>query len=264
MGLLLALQSRIPDRWFLRRLLPSALFVAIAFLVGGLGQSRWYDAELAARRLEQYLGAEGGTSAHTTTTALLLYAIAVAAGAFAVPMAAQAVSVLAAGAWPWWLAPLSERVRELRVRRWRSPDELRDDALRSRGRGEVLRAARLEARAAAAPQSSPKTPTWTGDRLRSTGDRVREVRGLDIETSWVALLLDLPDTARAAVVEARDGYDGACEAIVWSVAYLALGMCWWPAAVAGAMAWLAAWRWLRHAGDVLGSTTEAVLCAPAA
>ncbi|MFG3138261.1 hypothetical protein ACGFZA_18865 [Streptomyces sp. NPDC048211] len=258
MGLLLALQSRIPDRWFLRRLLPSALFVAVAYLVGGLGQSRWYDAGLAARRLERYLGTEGGAPAHTTT-ALLLYAITVAAGAFAVPVAAQVVSVLAAGAWPWWLAPLSERVRALRVRRWRSPDELRDDALRSRGRGEVLRAARLEARAAASARIAPKTPTWTGDRLRSTADRVRELRGLDVETSWVDLLLDLSDSSRAALVEAREGYDGACEAMVWSLAYLALSVCWWPAAVVGALAWLASWRWLRHAGDVLGSTTEAVV-----
>ncbi|WP_330238519.1 hypothetical protein [Streptomyces sp. NBC_00525] len=257
MGLLLALQSRIPDRWFLRRLLPSALFVAVAYLVAGLGQSRWYDAGLAARRLERYLGAAGGAPAHTTA-ALLLYAIAVTACAFAVPVSAQVVSSLAAGAWPWWLAPLSERVRERRVRRWRSPDDLRDDALRSRGRGKVLRAARLEARAAATARIAPKTPTWTGDRLRSAADRVRELRGLDVETSWVDLLLDLSESSRAALLEARDGYDGACEATVWSLAYLALGVCWWPAAVVGALAWLASWRWLRQAGDVLGSTTEAV------
>ncbi|MFD7861907.1 hypothetical protein [Streptomyces sp. NPDC057682] len=262
MGLLLALQSRLPDRWFLRRLLPSALFVAVAFLAGGPGHSHWYDAGRAARRLERQLGTAGGGTPHTTTTTLLLYALAVVCGAFVVPVAARAVSLLAAGAWPWWLAPVGERMRASRVRRWRAPDALRDDALRSRGRGEVLRAARLEARAAAAPRSAPRTPTWTGDRLRAAADRVRAARGLTVEASWVALLLELPDGDRAAVAEAREGYDEACEATVWSIACLALGVCWWPAALVGAVAWLGAWRWLRRAADLFASTAEAVLSTP--
>jgi hypothetical protein len=258
MGLLLELQSRVPDRWFLRRLLPSAVFAAVAFLAGGLGQSRWNDAHLATLRLQRYLGAEdGGASVHTTA-ALLLYAVVVGAGAFAVPVAAQAVGAFAAGAWPWWLAPVSDRIRHLRNRRWQEPEELRKDALLARGNGQTLRSARLDARAAAVLPSRPTTPTRTGDRLRAAADQVRRDRGLDVETSWVALLLDLPEAARTAVLDARDGYDGACEAMVWSIAYLVLGGWWWPAAAVGAVLWVSAWRWLRRAGEALGDTVEAV------
>jgi len=258
MGLLLELQSRIPDRWFLRRLLPSALFVAVAFLTGGLGQSRWNDAQLVVLRLERYLGAgDGGASVHTTA-ALLLYAVTVGVGAFAVPPVAQAVGAFAAGAWPWWLTPVSDRVRRMRATRWLAPVELRRRAVRARDGGHTLRAARLDARAVVALPSRPTTPTRTGDRLRAAADRVREQRGVDVETSWVALLLDLPEAARTAVVEARDGYDGACEAMAWSIAYLVLGCWWWPAAAGGLLLWLSAWRWLRRAGEALGSTVEAV------
>ena len=31
----------------------------------------------------------------------------------------------------------------------------------------------------------------------------------------------------------RDGYDAACEALAWSLAYLILGLWRWPAAIAG-------------------------------
>ena len=124
MGLLLELQSRIPDRWFLRRLLPAALFVAVAFLGGRLGQSRWNAVSLAKLQVAQYLGASsGGGSGAYTAAAVLLYAVAVAAGAFAVPVAAGAVSTLAAGAWPWWLAPIGDRVLRWRAGRWSAADD---------------------------------------------------------------------------------------------------------------------------------------------
>ncbi len=258
MGLLLELQSRIPDRWFLRRLLPSALFVAVAFLTGGLGQARWNDTRLVLLRLERDLGADdGGASVHTTA-ALLLYLVTVGVGAFAVPPVAQAVGAFAAGAWPWWLAPVSDRVRRVRADHWLAPVELRRKAALARDSGRSLRAARLDVRATVALPARPTTPTWTGDRLRAAADQVRAQRGVDVETSWVALLLDLPEAARTAVVDARDGYDGACEAMVWSIAYLFLGGWWWPAGAAGLLLWVSAWRWLRRAGETLGSTVEAV------
>ncbi|MFI6154709.1 hypothetical protein ACIBCA_18700 [Kitasatospora sp. NPDC051170] len=259
MELLLALQSRIPDRWFLRRLLPSALFVALAVVAGGLGQAHGGDLRLAVQRLADHLGAAQAEGASARLTAVwLLYAIGAAAGAFAAPVVAQLLGTVAAGGFPWWLAPVGERVRRRRVARWRAPDELLDDALRARGRGEVMRAARLEARAVSAPATAPTTPTWSGDRLRAAADRVREVRGLDVENSWVRLLLDLPEASRTALLDARDGYDAAAEAMAWSLAFLVLGCWWWPGVLVGAVLGLAAWRWLRHAVVVLASTVEVV------
>ena len=256
MGLLLELESRIPDRWFLRRLLPSAVFVAVAFVGGRLGQSRWNAAGLAKQQVARYLGASAGAS--YTAAAVVLYAVAVAAGAFAVPVAARAVSTLAAGAWPWWLTPVGDRVLRLRAERWRTPEKIRESALLARAGGHTMRAARLDARAATAEPDRPQTPTWSGDRLRRAADEVRERRQLDVRTGWVDLLLDLPEASRTALVDARDGYDGACETLAWSIAYVVLGIWWWPAALVGVVLGLTSWRWLRHAVDLLAATAEAV------
>jgi hypothetical protein len=253
-GLLLELQQRIPDRWFLRRLLPAAVFVAAVITGATLGQSRWDDIGLARLRLTDYLG---GTSA-SLTAAALVYLLPVAAGAFIVPVAATVVGTLAAGAWPWWLAPLGDRLRAARAVRWSPATELEREAVAALRDKRPWRAARLKARAAAAQPAEPRTATWIGDRLDLAAARVERTLGLDVHSAWAELLLRLPENAGTALNDARDGYDAAAEAFAWSVAYLVLGIWWWPAAVAGLAAGLSSWRWLRHAADALAGTAEAV------
>jgi hypothetical protein len=253
-GLLLELQQRIPDRWFLRRLLPAAVFVAAVIAGVTLGQSRWADAGLARQRLTDYLG---GTSA-SLTAAALVYLLPVAAGAFIVPVAATAVAALAGGAWPWWLAPLGDRIRDARAARWSPARELDLKAVAALRDKRPWRAARLKARAAAAQPARPSTATWIGDRLELAAARVQQSLGLDVHSAWAELLLRLPENAGTALNDARDGYDAAAEAFAWSVAYLVLGIWWWPAAVAGLVGALTSWRWLRRAADALASTAEAV------
>jgi len=256
-GLLSLLQNRIPDRWFLRRLLPSALFIASAFIGASLGQSRWSDTALAKQRLAAELAKAGGSLSAYTSATVILYALMAAAGAFAVPVVAETVGRLAAGAWPWWLTPIDDRLRTVRASRWRSEDDLKRDAVRARAAKHSLRAARLEARAAAAQPSEPRTPTWIGDRLATAATEVASCLGLDVRTSWLELLLSLPESARTALTSARDGYDVACESLVWSCAYLILGIWWWPAALVGLVLGLTSWRWLRYAANALASTAEA-------
>lgn len=258
MGLLIELQKRIPDGWFLRRLLPAALFVVVA-VVGGreLGQAHWNDLALARTRIADALRTGGGLSADAVAS-LVLYAVPVVAAAFAVPYAAAGIGALASGAWPWWLMPVGRRVRAWRLRRWVEPDTLARQSVRARADGHRLRADRLDARAARARSvGRPTSPTWSGDRFRGTEENVRRETGDDVVTGWTALLLGAQDPPRAALAEARDAYDAACEALVWSAAFTVLGAWWWPAAPVGVLLGLASWRSLRHAVEALCRTTEA-------
>jgi hypothetical protein len=258
MGLLIELQKRIPDGWFLRRLLPAALFVLVAVVGGGdLGHTHWDDVALARRGIAGTLHTAGGGLSADAVASLVLFAVPVVAAAFAVPYAAAAIGALASGAWPWWLMPVSRRVTAWRIRHWAEPDSLAADSVRARGAGHALRADLLDARAARARAfGRPGSPTWSGDRFRRTEAHIRETGG-DVVHGWTALLLGAADSPRAALAEARDAYDAACEALVWSTAFTVLGAWWWPAAPAGALLGLASWRSLRHAVHTLCRTTEA-------
>ncbi|MGW2424271.1 hypothetical protein ACWC0C_34355 [Streptomyces sp. NPDC001709] len=258
MGLLVELQKRIPDGWFLRRMLPAVLFVVVAAVGGGqLGQRHWNDLARARDGIAGTLRPGAGATAHGAA-ALVLVAVAAAGAAFAVPYAAGAVGALASGAWPWWLAPLGRRLTRWRVRRWVHPTDLAREAVRARGAGRELRAARLDARRARSTPVEPGCPTWSGDRLRAVEERVRTETGVEIADEWTKLLLVVPDTSRATLSEARDTFDAACESLVWSIAFTLVGIEWWPAAVLGAVLWLASWQSLRRAVETLCRTTEAV------
>ncbi|CAL9508915.1 hypothetical protein SUDANB105_03569 [Streptomyces sp. enrichment culture] len=258
MGLLVELQKRIPDRWFLRRLLPAALFVVVAVVGGGeLGHAHWDDIALARERIADALRTGGGLSADAVAS-VVLFAVPVVAAAFAVPYAGAAIGALSSGAWPWWLMPVGRRVTAWRVRRWVEPDTLARDSVRARAAGRALRADRLDARAARARAAGPpESPTWSGDRFRRTEANVAQDTGGDVVTGWTALLLGAQDPSRAALSEARDAYDAACEALAWSLAFTVLGAWWWPAAPAGVLLGLASWRSLRHAVQALCRVTEA-------
>ncbi|MFF9511472.1 hypothetical protein ACF1BU_34555 [Streptomyces sp. NPDC014724] len=243
MGLLIELQKRIPEGWFLRRLLPATLFVVVAVVGGGeLGHAHWNDISLARerRRLARARRGAGGGAA------------------FAVPYAAAAIGSLASGAWPWRLMPVGRRLTRWRVRRWVEPDVLARRSVRARADGHALRADRLDARAARARTSGrPQSPTWSRDRLRLTEENVGRETGGNVVSGWTTLLLGAADRPRAALAETRDAYDAACEALAWSAAFTVLGAWWWPAAPFGILLGLASWRSLRHAVQTLCRTTEA-------
>ncbi|MFF4607481.1 hypothetical protein ACFY12_32690 [Streptomyces sp. NPDC001339] len=258
MGLLLELQKRIPDRWFLRRLLPAVLFVAVAVVGGGqLGQRHWADLGLARDRIAGALRLSGAAAGEGVAT-LVLVAVAVAGAAFAVPFAAAAVSALVSGAWPWWLVPLGRRLTLWRARRWVPPREIGEEAVRARAEGREWRAARLDAHRARTASVRPGCPTWSGERLRAAEGRVGRATGADVSEAWTRLLLEVPDASRVALSEARDAYAGACEALVWSAAFTLVGIWWWPAALVGLLLWTASWHSLRRAVEELCRTTEAV------
>ena len=247
MGLFTELQRRIPDKWFFQRLLPAAVYVVVAIVCGAqLGQSHWADVGLAR---SQVTAALSGDNAAAT---IVLIAVAAAVGALIVPLAAVGVDVLVSGAWPWWLTPLASRVKSWRARRWVKPDELGKAAVQARDDGHGFRAARLDALRAHAPAEQPQGVSWAADQFAAVRERVP----YDVSAQWPQLRLQVPENVRAAMGDARDAYDAACEAIVWSIAVAVLGVWWWPAFVAGSAMWLASWRWSRRAVTGLCNTTE--------
>jgi hypothetical protein len=256
-GLLAELQRRIPDRWFFRRLLPATVYILIAVICGGqLGQAHVTDLGLARMRIATALTISQ-SAAPGAAASIVLLAIAVAACSFAVPVAAAGVDVLASGAWPWWLVPLGDRVLAARQARWTDPKELGIAAVRSGDQGHVLRKARLDARRAVAPPEPPQGYTWSAERLAATRQRVRERTNLDITASWAALLLVMPDSARASLTGARDSYDAACETVAWAVAIVVLGAWWWPAIPLGLATGLVGWRLVRQSIVGLCEAAEA-------
>jgi hypothetical protein len=246
-GLFTELQRRIPDKWFFQRLLPAAAYVVVAVVCGAqLGQGHWADAGLARSRVAAALS--GGDAA----ASVVLIGVAAAVGALAVPLAAAGVDMLVSGAWPWWLAPLGLRVRSWRASRWVSPENLAKAAVRARADGHEFRAARLDSLRARASAKPPQGFSWAADQFAAVRERVPQ----DVSAQWPRLRALVPDNVRAAMGSARDAYDTACEATVWSVAVTVLGGWWWPAIPAGAVMWLASWRWLRRAVTGLCDTTE--------
>ncbi|MFD5915456.1 hypothetical protein ACFVYP_03060 [Kitasatospora sp. NPDC058201] len=257
MGLLLELQKRIPDGWFLRRLLPAVLLVVVAAVGGRLGHRHWADRGLAREAVAGVLRFDGGLASDSAAV-LALLAVAAVVAAFLLPFAAGAVGALASGAWPWWLTPLGERLTRRRARRWASPAEIARQAVRARAAGRELRAARLDALRARANPIAPTGPTWSGDRLRAAEERIRATTGADVAEAWTGLFLGASDASREALSAVRDSYDAACEGLVWGAAFAVVGLWWWPSAVVGILVGLASWRSLRRAVDSLCRTTEAV------
>ena len=259
MDFLTALQSRIPDRWFFRRLLPAAVYVVLVVVCGGqLGQAHWADLALARARLAAGFRFNG-SSAPQAVASLILFAVAIAILAFAVPIAATAIDALARGAWPWWLVPLGRCVLKARGWWWDDPQSRKKKAVRLREGDRawhVARAVRLESLAATAP-TQPKLYTWSADRFETARENIKASTGQKITERWTDLLFVMPDAARAILTAARDSYDGACEALVWSLAVFVLGIWWWPAFPGGLLLALVAWRWLRRSVTGLCDAAEA-------
>jgi hypothetical protein len=217
----------------------------LAVVCGGqLSWAHWADLTLARARLAAGLRVNG-SSAPQAVASLILFAVAIAICAFAVPVMATAIDALATGRWPWWLVPLGRCVLKVRLRWWVAPrkreeravvllDKSRQaEARRHRGRAALYEAlsVRLNGLAKTA-DIEPKLYTWSADRFEATRKSIEASNDLKITERWTDLLLVMPDTARAILTAARDSYDGACEALTWSAAVFVLGF-WWPPAFVG-------------------------------
>lgn len=254
-SLLNLLGARAGERWVTALALPGLLFTGLAVVAAVLGQRHWDDAGLLARGIERNaVDALAATPAGVALAIALVLVVALAAGVLA-----HLLSALVLAGWEgrWPLPGPARRATERRRRRWNALQERFASALTggaAPGTAEAI--GRRRNRIAPA---EPQRPTWIGDQLAAAATRVHAEYGLDLGAAWPRLWLLLTADARLEVRGARAELDSSAVLAGWGVLYLALGVRWWPAALAGAIALLVAWVGARRAAARLAELIESTV-----
>ncbi|MFC7758677.1 hypothetical protein ACFQY4_12290 [Catellatospora bangladeshensis] len=128
-----------------------------------------------------------------------------------------------------------------------------------RRRGRSPTAERLGRRRNAIALAEPQRPTWLGDQLAAVATRVHAEYGVDLGAAWPRLWLLLAADARHEVRTARAELDSSAVLAGWGLLYLALGILWWPAALAGIVALLVAWAGARRTAARLAELVESTV-----
>ncbi|MGP4112437.1 hypothetical protein ACTWP5_16195 [Streptomyces sp. 4N509B] len=265
-GVLAELGRRFAERWFTLLVLPGLFYAGVAAVAFTLGQRDWADARAVWDGVNALTGqaatdtggatAAGGSdvTARLVVVLVALVPLSAALGLLAQGLAGPVERVLA-GEWPRPLAGLARHLRQRRARRWEAADAalLRCPADDAEARAEAA------ARRNAIALVPPRRPTWLGDRMYALGARVENEYGLDLPYTWPRLWLLLPEETRGIVAEARRRLDDAFTLGGWAVLYVALGARWWPAAVLGLGAAVAAHRRVRGAAEAYAELVEATV-----
>ncbi|MEU1521921.1 hypothetical protein ABZ413_06945 [Nocardia rhamnosiphila] len=104
----------------------------------------------------------------------------------------------------------------------------------------------------------PERATRIGDHLLLAEKRVDAQYRVGLIRIWPRLWHLCDDSQRGPVQSAWDRYTAASVRAAWSLGYLALGLLWWPAAIAGVALYLSAWTAARRAAAELGLLVEAL------
>jgi hypothetical protein len=220
--------KNLAGRWAAALALPAAVFVAVMVVAGVLGPSHALDIVLLRTRVMTM----SAGPALVWTAAGFLTATAV------VGLAVTALGDVVIAAWGATGIGLGRPFTALRHRRWQRAVAKVDTAVTAVLADPDNRQAKAKARRAvlrrdAISEIEPNCPTWAGDRLRAVADRVLRGTGLDLTTTWPRLWLVLPDAARAEVSAVQERCASAARTPVWGLAYLVVGVYWWPALVPG-------------------------------
>ncbi|QNP66325.1 hypothetical protein [Streptomyces genisteinicus] len=238
--LLATLSGKLTERWLNLLVLPGALFLAAAAVGTRLGHRHWHDAD----RLRATLDALADRPAldRTGTAALLVALVLLAATA-----ASLAAQFLGGGIERYWLRsgrdPLSRALTRRRARRWRERDARYEASLdgitapggRPTATPETL--ARIERLLAARDRVAlhePTRPTWYGDRVQATAERVHAGYGVDLAALWPRLWLILSEPAVRQIQSVRTAFTAAARLAAWAAGYALLACWWWPAALVAA------------------------------
>ncbi|MFJ9033245.1 hypothetical protein ACIRQP_32975 [Streptomyces sp. NPDC102274] len=239
--LLATLGGKLTERWLNLLVLPGALFLAVTAVGATLGHRHWHDVDRLRGTLDD-LAARPALD-RTGTAALLVALVLLTAAA-----ASLAAQFLGTAIEQYWLRfgrdPLSRALTARRERRWRERDAKVEDAVAHAGptgvgangavtipRSTWARIQALtEARDRIAPRA-PTRPTWYGDRMQATADRVEAAYGVDLAALWPRLWLILPEPAVRQIQSARDSFGAAARLAAWAVGYALLACWWWPAAL---------------------------------
>lgn len=228
--LLTEFSKKLADRWLTALLLPGLLIVAAAMCAIVLGHRDAFGLPRLATELQGL-----GDTLQPQPAAVILATVSALLTATAAGMAAQALGVvvhnLLVSAHPRWL-----------VRRLRHYTT------------EVSQAANHPP---AAYQPARLTPT--GDRFRLIGQRINVQYGLAVTLTWPRLWLLIPDSVRAPLVASNTSYRKATILTGWGLLYSALGVLWWPAAVAGVVTILISYRRVATSAAVLADLIESAV-----
>ncbi|WP_433217588.1 hypothetical protein [Microtetraspora malaysiensis] len=276
-GLLSELSKSLAGRW-IQYLVPAGLLYLAAAAAGALlGHASWYDLPRLVRYLDGLALHPGATSAGVVVLALVASLLAAMGCGLVVRAAGGAVQRVWGGAWP--LRRVARGLTGWRRERWARAAARCDEAWRKAGRlaaagdsapgaaGEAVsaldvareEAERLNAERNRIALAEPRRPTWMGDRLCAADLRVLSRYGLDLDSAWPRLWLIMPDTVRAELRTARDGYDEAARITAWALLYLLVGAWWWPAVVIAAVLAAVGIRRGRAAMDALCELAESTV-----
>ncbi len=151
--------------------------------------------------------------------------------------------------WPGWLRNPAAALWRRRARGWRRAWQ----ALKAREMGltpgtaplspsEQARLRRLEVRLHhLPPREEDLMPTALGNVLAAAEAAVRHRYGLDPVVTWSHLWLVLPEPAREALAQTRQGMERNAEAVLWALLFAVLAgpWAWWAAPLGLLAAWLA-------------------------
>ncbi|WP_406275558.1 hypothetical protein OH799_03375 [Nocardia sp. NBC_00881] len=246
------LGKNLATRWASALALPAAVFVAVVVVAVMLGPSHALDFNLLRTRL----------TAASTGPALVSAAATFLAATAVVGLVVTALGGVVIAAWGATGTGAGRPFVVLRHHRWRRAAAKADAAVKAvlADRSDLRaksKARRAVLRRDAISEIEPACPTWAGDRLRTVDDRVSRGTGLDLTTTWPRLWLVLPEAARTEVTMVQERCASAARTSVWGLAYLAVGVYWWPALVPGVCALLMSPRRIRRAVGVYADLVEA-------
>ncbi|EGG44761.1 MULTISPECIES: hypothetical protein [Streptomyces] len=255
-----ALGGKLAERWLALLLGPGALLLCVAAAGTTLGQRHWYRLGPLTERLDR-LSTEPALRNTGTLVLALAGLLAASAGL------GLAAGALGAALERLWLADRPRRLVERRRRRW---DEARRDyeaallEAATRTFAEEAAAARERAHVCNARRNRialarPARSFWLGDRLAAVDTRIWETYRLDLTSAWPRLWLTLPEDVRTEIGAARARLAAATRLAAWSLGYLAVGLVWWPSALAGVVTAATAWRRARVAGAAFADLAESAV-----
>ncbi|MGW4064630.1 hypothetical protein ACWEGE_40520 [Amycolatopsis sp. NPDC004747] len=248
------LGKNLAGRWAAALAVPAAVFVAVGVVAAVLGPAHALDFALLRSRVTTVstgpalVWAAAGFLAATTLAGLAVRALG-------------GVVVAAWGAGGTGLGRPFVALRRLRRRRAAAKADAATLAVLADRENRPARAAARRAvlRRDAISEVEPEAPTWAGDRLRAVAVRVRRGTGLDLTTTWPRLWLLLPDAARVELTTVQERCASAARTPVWGLAYLAVGVYWWPALVPALWLLLVSrWR-IRRSVGVYADLVEAAV-----
>jgi hypothetical protein len=269
-GLLGELGKKLADRWLSLLVLPGALYLAVWMAGTILGQAHALDLGLLTRHITVSIKAPTATTAGGQVVLLA----SVLAGAAVIGLTAQALGSLVeraflAADWRGLPSPLRLLVRRRVARRrdrWTDARmtyrEDRDRAARAYVRHQHLDPAQRYAayrKMTRIAVELPDRPTWSGDRMNSVALRLDRDLHLDLASLWPPLWLQLPDSTRNAITDARNGLARASALAGWAALYAPLVLWWWPAAVISTVLTAIAWQRIRVSVEAFALTVEAAV-----